>query len=302
MSMQNWLNKHTASLQGKRVAITGSTGGLGQALCRHLAALGAELILLDRNATRSAAWGETLRAEYGVQVTCIPLDLENMAQVLEVADRLADTPPAILIHNAGAYAIPRHLCDSGYDNVFQINFLAPYVLTRRLLPAMNAIGGRVVAVGSIAHTYTTINPADTDFRTHGKASHAYGHAKRRLMFSLYPLFEGQTATLSVTHPGISFTGITNHYPKVIFALIKHPMKVLFMRPKKASLSVLKGVFSPCDGGEWWGPRLFDVWGLPRKRRLSTVPAAEQAIIAADADSVYEDILEKYSKKEQAPTP
>lgn len=41
MNIQKWLDKNTSSLNGKVVAITGSTGGLGSALCWHLAKLGA---------------------------------------------------------------------------------------------------------------------------------------------------------------------------------------------------------------------------------------------------------------------
>ena len=298
MGCQKWICKHTAPLTGQSVAISGSTGGLGQDLCRHLAKLGANLILLDRNEARATALQATLQRDFAVEVTYIPMDLENMNSVLAAADRLAARPPAYLILNAGAYAIPRRLCDTGYDNVFQINYLAPYVLTRRLLPTLNAVGGRVVAVGSIAHTYAATDREDIDFRRRQKASHAYGHAKRRLMFSLYPLFAEQTATLSVTHPGITFTNITNHYPKAIFALIKHPMKVLFMPPRKAALSILRGLFEPCQSGEWIGPWLFDVWGLPRQKRLSTVPPAEQAAIAEEAERLYEDILHKYALKKE----
>ncbi|MBQ9859477.1 MAG: SDR family NAD(P)-dependent oxidoreductase [Clostridia bacterium] len=298
MSCQTWIRKHTAPLTGKTVAISGSTGGLGQALCRRLAGLGADLVLLDRNKERAAALQDELRQKFAVRVEYIPLDLENMGAVLAAADRLADKPPHVLILNAGAYAIPRHLCDTGYDNVFQINYLAPYVLTRRLLPALNQNGGHVVAVGSIAHTYSKTDPADIDFRTRRQASLAYGHAKRRLTFSLYDLFRGQTATLAVTHPGIAFTNITNHYPKVIFALIKHPMKVLFMKPKKACLSILRGVFDPCGEREWIGPWLFHVWGLPKKTALATVSREEQAAIAADADRLYAEITEKYAVKKE----
>ena len=53
MSIKRWLSKNTHSLEGKTVAITGSTGGLGLALTAHLVRLGANLILLDRNPSRS---------------------------------------------------------------------------------------------------------------------------------------------------------------------------------------------------------------------------------------------------------
>ena len=190
----------------------------------------------------------------------------------------------VLILNAGAYHIPRYPCASGYNNVFQINFVSPYYLARRLLPTLRERGGRVVAVGSIAHTYSKTDPTDVDFSTHHASSKVYGNAKRYLMFSLYSLCN--QGGVAVTHPGITFTNITAHYPKLIFALIKHPMKVLFMSNKRAALCILRCVFEDCRVNEWIGPRIFNVWGLPKKSRLHTVDAAEAAHIHAVADDVY----------------
>ena len=76
MNATKWIQTNACALTGQTVAITGSTGGLGRALCRHLAALGASLLLLDRNAARSAAHAEALRAEFGIAVHCIPIDME----------------------------------------------------------------------------------------------------------------------------------------------------------------------------------------------------------------------------------
>ena len=103
----------------------------------------------------------------------------------------------------------------------------------------------------------------------------YGNAKRYLMLALYERFESvKDVTLSVVHPGIAFTNITAHYPKWLFCIIKHPMKVIFMHPRRAALSVLCGVFESTAYGEWIGPWLFDVWGSPRKRRLRTFTTDE----------------------------
>ena len=286
-----WYQKNTSDLQGKTVAITGSTGGLGRALCEHLATLGASLILVDRNAARSEALRNTLqKAHPSISVSCIGADMEQMGSVIAAAEQLKRLPIDLLILNAGAYAIPRHACDTGYDNVFQINFISPYCLVRELLPTLRARHGRVVAVGSIAHNYSKSDPLDVDFATRKKASSVYGNAKRYLTFSLLRLFEKETeATLAVTHPGITFTGITAHYPKLIFALIKHPMKVLFMKPKKASLSILRGAFEPTPSLQWIGPRFFRVWGLPSKQPLRTAKPDEIDRIEQTAKEIYEKI-------------
>ena len=285
MTTAAWIRKHTRSLDGKTVAVSGATGGIGNALCHHLAGLGAQLILLDRNTDKSLALISQLQGDYPqLQAEHIRLDLEDAHTVNDAARRLEEYGVDVLILNAGAYHIPRHTCKSGYNNVFQINFVSPYYLARRLLPSIRARGGRVVAVGSIAHTYSHTDPTDVDFSTRHASSKVYGNAKRHLMFALYGLCD--EGGIAVTHPGITLTGITAHYPKLVFALIKHPMKVLFMSPKRASLSILRGVFEDCTVNDWIGPRVFDIWGLPKKSRLHTVDDAEAAHIRAVAGTAY----------------
>lgn len=291
MTVDRWIKKNTDSLEGKTVAITGSTGGLGRVLCRHLAELGADLILLDRNEKRSAVWRDELLRDFpAISIQCVRVDLEDMSSVRQAVADLSECSLDVLIHNAGAYSIPRRICETGWDNVFQINFVSPYYMTCRLLPALRAVHGKVVVVGSIAHDYSKTDPDDIDFHTRVKASKVYGNAKRYLMFSMFELFQKETeVTLSVAHPGITFTNITAHYPKLIFALIKHPMKVLFMRPRKACLAVLQGVFDVCGDGEWIGPKWFDVWGFPRKTRLRTVFPEEQRMIGDTAERLMKEL-------------
>ncbi len=266
---RKWFQKHTEDLSGKLVAVSGATGGIGNALCRHLARLHASLVLLDRNQERSYALAAALREEFDdISIQHITVDMADVSSVKRAAEQLKALPVDILIHNAGAYSIPRSTTAAGLDNVFQINCASPYYLTAALLPLLRTRKGRVVAVGSIAHRYSKTDPTDMDFSTRKAASKVYGNAKRCLMLALFELFKWEKdASLAVVHPGITFTNITAHYPKWLFAIIKHPMKVIFMRPATAALSIVKGAFTPCSYHEWIGPALFDVWGLPKKRRL-----------------------------------
>ena len=228
MKIEKWLKENTESLKGKRIAITGSTGGLGREICLYLAGLGAELVLLDRNEARSEALADTLtEAVWGLKITRIRIDLEDMDSVKSATERLKAEAPDVFIHNAGAYSIPRKICDSGYDNVFQINFASPYYMIKELLPTLEEREGRVVVVGSIAHNYSKTDSNDVDFRTRKAASKVYGNAKRYLMYSILALAKTtEKVKFSVVHPGITFTNITAHYPKLIFMIIKHPMKVI----------------------------------------------------------------------------
>ena len=252
--------------------------------------LGANLILVDRNLQKSERLKNKLLEKYGTDIRCITADLEDFESVKAATKQLKCETVDIFLHNAGAYSIPRKVCSTGYDNVFQINFVSPYYMIKELLPNLRKVKGRVVVVGSIAHNYSKTNKDDIDFKNHKRASRVYGNAKRFLMFSLFELFKNETeVTLSVTHPGITFTNITAHYPKLIFAVIKHPMKIIFMKPRVACLSVILGIFKNCEYLEWIGPGLLNVWGKPKKQWLKTVSKTEREFIAKTAEKIYKKL-------------
>ncbi len=298
MNYEKWLKSNTESLNGKTVAVTGTTGGLGRELVRFLCRLHANVILLDRNAERSENLQNELIADYpNIEITRITVDLADFESVKTATESLKQIDIDVFIHNAGAYSIPRHSCSTGFDNVFQINFVSPYYMIRELLPNLKKRGGRVVAVGSIAHNYSKTDKSDVDFSTRSAASKVYGNAKRYLMFSLFELFKSETeAALSIVHPGIAFTNITAHYPKLIFAVIKRPMKVIFMKPQKAALSIVKGVFKTTPYHMWIGPRVFNVWGLPKLQRISTVSAGESLAIKQSAEEIYKGLRKNENQR------
>ena len=287
MRNEKWLAKNTRSLEDKRVVISGSTGGIGRELCMYFAGLGASLVLLDRNMKKSSALADDIRAKYPkTSIDHLTADMSDISSVKAATQKLLDMNIDYVILNAGAYSIPRYTCDIGYDNVYTINFISPYYIARTLLPSVSERGGKIIAVGSIAHNYSKIDPADVDFSTRKKASLIYGNAKRYLTYSLLSLSE---ANVAVAHPGITFTGITSHYPKLIFALIKHPMKIIFMKPAKAALSIIKVVFAESKKNQWTGPRFFDIWGLPSTKKLNTANQREIAEICSVAEKIYNKI-------------
>ncbi|MBE6766331.1 MAG: SDR family NAD(P)-dependent oxidoreductase [Ruminococcaceae bacterium] len=272
----------------KTIAISGSTGGLGKALCYHIAERGGNILMLDRNEQKASLLKAELLEKFpNINIDFLRLDLEDFSDVKSVAEALKSSPPDYLILNAGAYSIPRHKTSLGFDNVFQINYLSPYYLSRQLLPQIREKGGRIVAVGSIAHNYSKTDDNDIDFSKQTRASRVYGNAKRRLMFSLFSL---ESENITVAHPGISFTGITAHYPKLVFAIIKYPMKIIFMKPKRASLSILKGLYESPEGNRWIGPRFFGIWGRPKTKALKTCDQAEQGRINAVSERLYSNLL------------
>ena len=290
MNYIKWLKNNTENLSGKTIAITGSTGGLGKEICEYLAFLNATLILLDRNEERSIKFAEYLISKYNIAVHCINIQLDDINSVKFATSELLKYNINYFIHNAGAYSIPRKICTTGYDNVFQINFVSPYYMIKKLLPSLKNNNGRVVVVSSIAHNYSKFDVNDIGFKTRKKASLVYGNSKRFLTFALHKLFHNENnVTLSITHPGITFTNITSHYPKLIFAIIKYPMKIIFHSTKKAALSILYGIFNKTEYNYWIGPKYFNIWGLPKTKRINTATEDEILKIYEIAEEIYKNI-------------
>ncbi len=285
-----------ASLCGKTVAITGSTGGLGKEICKHLASLGASLVLLDRSRERSEAWRNALCRDFpNISVQCIRTELEDIQSVKAACEQLKELPLDILILNAGAYAIPRHKTSMGFDNIFQINYASPYVMTKELLLTLRARRAKVVAVGSIAHRYSKTDMSDVDFSMRNGSALAYGNSKRHLMLAMWSLFESEeNVSLSVVHPGITFTNITAHYPPWLFAIIKYPMKIIFPCPRVAARCIVQGIFEDCDSHshEWLGPSLFDIWGAPKHKRLKKFSPKECEQVASFAQRLNAEYVHK----------
>lgn len=138
-------------LQGRRALITGSTGGLGLAVARRLAADGCDIVLHDLlGPPAAAAIRAALAAEHAVAVTYCQADLrhpESTAALLEAAGA-----PDILVNNAATRhfapvdAMPR----ADWDADIAVNLSAAFDTIRLALPAMRRRGwGRIVNMSSI---------------------------------------------------------------------------------------------------------------------------------------------------------
>lgn len=290
MNALKFIDKNAESLAGKTVAIVGSTGDLLSIVTKHLALLSASFVFVDRNREKSERLKEEIIKKYpDVKITLITCELEDVISVKKAAEELQNIPLDYLLLGAGAYAIPKCKCQTGFGNVFEINFLSQYYIARSLYNKFCENGGRVIAVSSIAYRYSKTDENDIDFYENKSCEKVYGNSKRYLTLALHGLFkEKSNASLSVVHHGVTFTNITAHYPKLLFAIIKYPMKIIFMSRKKAALSILAGFFSETEYPYWIGPRVFDVWGYPKRKRLKFSDSECERVFLT-AERLYEKI-------------
>lgn len=296
MNINKWLKNNTKNLSGKRVVVTGATGGLGKELCMYLAGLNASLVLACRNENLALDLKKQIINKYpNVMIDFVSLDLSSMQSVNECIDKLQKFDRIdILIHNAGVYNVPVKKLETGFNNIFQINFVSPYYLTKELLPLLKKSKEPMcMVVGSIAHNYSKTSSSDIDFSFSKKPSKIYGNSKRYLMFSMFELFKNENnISFSVAHPGITLTNMTNHYPKFINWFVKIGIKLIFPAPKKATLNLVKGIFTPCNYHEWVGPKFLNIWGRPKKQKLNTCSTEESLDIYNKSEEIYKKLKYK----------
>ena len=104
------------------------------------------------------------------------------------------------------------------------------------------------------------------------------------------LFEKNNySNYAICHPGITLTNMTNHYPKAINWLVKIAIKLLFPNPKIASLNIIKALNENTSKNEWIGPKVFNIWGNPKKKILKTCSPEESDKIFQIAEGIYKKL-------------
>ncbi len=146
----------TAPVQGRTIVITGASSGLGAAGARELAARGARVAVVGRNAERTNAVAQDIGG------TPFLADYDQLKQVRTLADALLERYETIdvLVNNAGGLVQHRETTADGFERTLQANYLAPFLLTSLLLPRLRASAGHVISTASNSNTIGTIDLDD----------------------------------------------------------------------------------------------------------------------------------------------
>ena len=294
MKIQTWIDKNCSDLTGKTICITGSTGGLAIKFTEMLAGLGANFIFANRDKVKSQKQKEDLQKKYPkCKIDIMIVDMSDLNSVKLFVCKLKMKHVDILILNSAVYNVPRKTTVDGFDNVFQINFVSAYYIAKQMMnPLRKLKNSKVIVISSIAHNYTKIDFDDPQKLKTKKSNIIYGNSKRLLMLSMQKLFENSHVDLSVVHPGITLTNMTNHYPRAINWLVKIGIKTLFPSPEKACLSVVHGVFNTTSTNEWICPVKHNIWGYPKKKKINTYSSQEQEKCFKLAEEIYIKISNK----------
>ncbi|MFJ7077205.1 SDR family NAD(P)-dependent oxidoreductase [Streptomyces sp. NPDC098781] len=188
------------------ILITGTTSGLGRHLAFELVRAGHRVLAHGRDAGRTERLVAELRAEG--EADAFVADLASLGQVRQLAAHVAGEHPEldVLINNAGVgFGAPgagREVSADGHELRLAVNYLAPVVLTRDLLPVLRANApARIVNVGSAGQEPLDLDDPELTRGYDGRR--AYWRSKFALAahtFTLAEELEGTGVSVNVLHP------------------------------------------------------------------------------------------------------
>ena len=143
-------------MQGKHIAVTGPTAGIGRAASLDFARRGAKLTLFCRSREKAEALQGEIVGSGGVTPSIIMMDMTDLGSVRRAGEQfIAENDSLdVLLNNAGVVNTSRKETVDGFEETLAVNHFAPFLLTGLLLPALqHSQGARIVNVSSHAHTF-----------------------------------------------------------------------------------------------------------------------------------------------------
>lgn len=191
------------------ILVTGATDGLGKRVARDLAKRGATVLLHGRSPEKGQATLREIQSATGNdRLAYYNADFAALAEVRRLADQIQSDRDRldVLVNNAGIGArsrsAAREVSADGVELRFAVNYLAPFLLTRQLLPLLRrSTPARIVNVASVGQAPidfddVMLDEGYDDFRAYRQSK----LAQIMFTFDLAEALEGSGVTVNSLHP------------------------------------------------------------------------------------------------------
>jgi NAD(P)-dependent dehydrogenase (short-subunit alcohol dehydrogenase family) len=272
----------------RTIVITGASDGIGAAAARALVAAGDRVVIVGRSPQKTEAIAAELGADHLIA------DFSTLAEVRVLAAELLRRYPRIdvLANNAGGILADRELTVDGHEKTFQVNHLAPFLLTTLLMDRLIESRATVINTSSAANRFGRLNLDDLGNERKYSPNKAYGDAKlANILFTreLHRRYSGRGIVTAAFHPGIVATSFSTGSTSAMRFVYQTVLKRMLITPEKGA-DTLVWLASTAAGVDWQSGEYYE------KRRVgSTNSQASDAGLATalwerSVDMVTTDLL------------
>jgi NAD(P)-dependent dehydrogenase (short-subunit alcohol dehydrogenase family) len=228
------------------IVITGGSSGIGAAAARALRRSGATVAITGRSP-------ETARLAREIGCDSFIADFANLRDVRRLAAELIARYPRIdvLANNVGGIIHQRQMTEDGHEKTFQVNHLAPFLLTLLLREKLEASGATVINTSSAAHQMGRLDFGDLENERRYGAWRAYGTAKLMNILHAAETNRRFAGVRGVSfHPGVVTTGFAREGSAVLRFWYGTPFGRMFMIGPEKGADTLAWLAGSRPGVDW----------------------------------------------------
>ena len=273
----------------RTIVITGASDGIGAAAARNLTRRGDQVVIVGRSALKTRQVAAELGADFFVA------DFAVLAEVRALAVTLLARYPRIdvLSNNAGGIMGLRQTTVDGNEKTFQVNHLAPFLLTNLLMDRLLESRATVINTSSVANSLLgNLVIGDLNATSGYSANKAYGDAKlANILFTseLHRRFHEQGLSTAAFHPGGVATGFATGSTSLMRLVYTSWLKRFLKTPEQGA-DTLIWLATTRPGVEWVSGEYYDKRRVARANKQAADPALAHELWDRSLDLVAAPVL------------
>jgi NAD(P)-dependent dehydrogenase (short-subunit alcohol dehydrogenase family) len=256
----------------RTIVITGASDGIGAAAARQLRQNGDNIVVVGRSQSKTAAMAAELDADHFV------VDFADLSQVRALAQKLSSQYPRIdvLLNNAGGMSTNIWMTPDGYEQTYQVNYLAPFLLTTELMDVLLESRATVVNTTSSSHKLVfraTVD--DLENTAKRRPSTAYALTKLAIVLFTRELHRRHHAgglSVATVHPGYVSSNFGHASGSRLLVFVqRHTPSELYTSTTDEGADQLVWLASSAPGVDWTPGEYYSKRKIAKASRLANNP-------------------------------
>jgi NAD(P)-dependent dehydrogenase (short-subunit alcohol dehydrogenase family) len=257
----------------RTIVITGASDGIGAAAARRLSRNGEKVVVVGRSQSKTIAVATELGADYFVA------DFADLSQVRALSDKIRSEYPRIdvLANNAGGMAREIQMTADGLEKTYQVNYLAPFLLTTQLLDVLVESGAIILnTTSSSQNLLPRVSIADLENTARRRPSIAYALTKLAIILftmELHRRYHASGLSAATFHPGFVNSNFGEASGSRLLHFMQHsvPVTARFIATAEQGADQLVWLASSTPGVDWTPGEYYSKQKIAKANRAAYDP-------------------------------